>query len=111
MTEKIPFTDWEKIKLQVGRIIEIEDHPKADKLYVLTVNFGEETRTIVAGLKGHYSKEDLKGKQGIFITNLEPVTLRGVESNGMTLAAISPDESKVVILSPSEEIPEGSIIR
>ena len=112
MTTKIPFSDWEKVDLRVGTILEVEDHPKADKLYVLKVDLGEEKpRTIVAGLKKVYTKEHLKGKQGIFIANLEPVTLRGIESNGMTLAAANQDDSIITLLKPSEKIEPGSKVR
>lgn len=108
----IPFSTWEQCDLRVGKILEVEDHPKADKLYILTVDLGEATpRTIVAGLKKRYTKEHLKGKLGIFIANLEPVTLRGIESNGMTLAAANGDDSIVTILTVSEKIEPGSKIR
>ncbi len=75
MKPQIPFQDWDKCDLRVGKITKVEDHPKADKLYVLEVDFSKEigTRTIVAGLKNHYEKEQLKNKLGIFIINLQPV--------------------------------------
>ena len=64
---KIPFTDFQKVDLRVGTILEVENHPKADKLYILKVNLGEETpRTIVAGLRNHYTQEDLKGQAWLF---------------------------------------------
>jgi len=101
--------------LRVGKIIEVEDHPKADKLYVLKVSFGQEIgeRTIVAGLKKHYTKEQLKNKHGIFIVNLEPAVLRGIKSEGMTLAAVSDDESVIAILEPdtTKHLHEGSKVR
>lgn len=112
MKPTIPFSDWEKCDLRVGTIVKVEDHPKADKLYILEVDFHEQKpRTIVAGLKKHYTHSELKGKQGIFIINLEPVVLRSIKSEGMTLAAVSEDESLVCILSPEKKIPNGSIIR
>lgn len=109
----IPFSTWEQCDLRIGLIKRVEDHPKADKLYVLTVYFGEEIgeRTIVAGLRKTYTKEDLQGKKAVFIINLEPITLRGIESKGMTLAAASPDDSMITILSPAEDIEPGSKIR
>lgn len=108
----IPFSDWEKVDLRVGTIVDVQDHPKADKLYILQVDLGEETpRTIVAGLKKSYTKEQLINKQGIFIANLEPVTLRGVQSNGMTLAGAAPDESIIAILTPEKQLPPGSKVR
>lgn len=108
----IPFSTWEQCDLRVGKILEVEDHPKADKLYVLTVDLGEEKpRTIVAGLKKVYTKEQLKNKLGVFIANLEPVTLRGVQSNGMTLAAANGEESIITLLTPAEDIEPGSKVR
>ncbi len=104
----ISFKQFQETEMQVGLIKKVEDHPNADKLYVLTVNLGQETRTIVAGLKEHYEKEELENKQAIFITNLEPVKLRGIHSEGMILAASNKD--KVVFLEPEQDIPEGSKI-
>jgi methionyl-tRNA synthetase len=111
--DMIHFEDWEKIDLRVGKIEKVEEHPKAEKLYILTVNFNTEIgiKTIVAGLKEYCSKEHLEGKSAIFITNLEPKTIRGIESQGMILAATSPDKSHVCILTPDlKDIPEGSKI-
>lgn len=109
MTEKIPFTDFQKVDLRVGTILEVDNHPKADKLYVLKVELGEaEPRTIVAGLRSHYTHEDLKGKQAIFVVNLEPVNLRGVESNGMILAASNEEKTNVFFLRPEKQINPGS---
>ncbi len=109
---KIPYEDFAKIELRIGKILEVTDHPKADKLLVLTVDFAEGSpRTIVAGLKKQYKKEDLKGKKAVFVTNLEPANLRGVESNGMILAAVSADESQVVFIEPEKDIKEGSKLR
>lgn len=108
MKPEIQFPDFEKLDLRVGLIKKVEDHPNADKLLVLTVDLGEEERTIVAGLKGHYTPEKLEGKKAIFIANLAPVKLRGIESNGMILAATS--EDKVIILQPESDIEPGTKI-
>jgi len=67
----------------------VNDHPHADKLYVLTVDVGKEKRQLVAGLKSHYTKEQLKGRMLVIVANLKPATLRGVYSQGMLLAAES----------------------
>ena len=108
---KIPFTDFEKVDLRVGTILEVENHPKADKLYVLKVDLGEPVaRTIVAGLRNSYTHEDLKGKQAIFAANLEPVNLSGVESNGMILAASNQEKTNVFFLKPDKQIAPGSKI-
>ena len=111
MIDKIPFPDFEKLDLRVGKILFVEDHPKADKLYILTVDLGEPTnRTIVAGLKPYYTKEDLKGKQSIFVANLEPINLRAIESDGMILAASTESKSEVVFIKPEKELQPGSKI-
>jgi len=76
------------LQLRVGRIVDLHRHPDAAKLFVETVDFGNnELRTIVSGLVGYYREDDLRGKTAVFITNLAPAKLRGVESNGMILAA------------------------
>ena len=115
MTTKdmIHFEDWKKLDIRVGKITKIKDHPNADKLYVLTIDFGPELgeRTIVAGLKEYCTSERLEGKSAIFIINLEPKKIRGVESNSMILAAISSNELKGCVLVPdSSDIEPGSKI-
>ncbi len=75
----------------------MEDHPDAEKLYVLKVGLGAESRTLVAGLKGTYSKEDLLNRNVVVVTNLKPAVIRGVESNGMLLAAEK--DGRIEILS------------
>lgn len=105
------FADWEKIQLVVGQIQKVEDLEGADKLYKLQVNIGDETRTVCAGIKKHYTKEELNGKKVIVFKNLAPRKLRGVESQGMLLAAVNKDESKVILISPSADIEVGSIVR
>jgi methionine--tRNA ligase beta chain len=106
-TEKYPITDFSKLDLRVGLIKKAEKHPNADKLLVLTVDIGSEDsespRTIVAGLAQFYKPSDLENKKAIFITNLAPVSLRGIESNGMILAASNEDKSKVSILTPDDQ--------
>ena len=110
----IKFEDWKKLDFRVGKILEVEDIKNADKLYKLTINIGTEKRTLVAGLKEFYSKEELKDKICIVFTNLEPKKLRGVESQGMLLAAGEYDEEgnekKVRLLEPDGEVKLGSKI-
>ena len=83
----ITIDDLEKVELKVGQILEVERIEKADKLYKLTVDLGSEKRTIVSGLVKYYTPEQLLKKQVVVVVNLKPVTLRGVESQGMLLAA------------------------
>jgi len=110
MIGKIPYEDFAKLDIRVGKILEVEDHPNADKLYVLTVDLGEnKPRTLVAGLKEFCDKKQLIGKRAIFIANLEKAKIRGIESDGMILAAVNHDKTQVCILSPDmEEIEIGS---
>jgi methionyl-tRNA synthetase len=108
MTEGIiNFSDWEKLDLKVGQIVEVEDIEGADKLYKLTVDIGAETpRVVCAGIKQYYSKEELKNKKIILFVNLAPRKLRGIESQGMVLAAVN--ENKVILISPEKDIKIGS---
>jgi len=114
MTEGIiEFSDWQKLDLRVGKIIEVENIEGADKLYKITVNLGKETgkRTICAGIKEFYTKEELQDKLIILFTNLKPRTMRGIESQGMLLAAVKEKdgkEIKVVLISPEKDIEIGS---
>ena len=111
MSETISFSDWEKLDLRVGRILKVEDIEGADKLYKLTVDIGSEKRTICAGIKENYSKDELKGKKVIVFVNLAPRKLRGIESQGMILAACNEDESEVILLAPEKDIDVGSRVR
>jgi methionyl-tRNA synthetase len=110
MTEGIivNFNDWNKLDLRVGEILEINDIPGADKLYKLKIDLGTETRTLVAGLKPHYTKEELENKRCIVFCNLEPKKIKGIESIGMILAAVNEDHSEVKLLQPDGEIELGS---
>ncbi len=96
--EESPFSAFESLDLRVGLIESASDHPNADKLMVLKVNIGRPIQ-LVAGLKAFYSKEELTGKKVVVITNLAPAKLRGVESQGMVLAAEAGD--KVKVLTPA----------
>jgi len=108
---EVNFSDWEKIDLRVGKIISVEDHPNADKLYIIEVDLGNEKRKLVAGLKQHYKPKDLKGKLCIVFVNLEHAVLRGVKSEGMILAAVSDDKKDVKIIQPAKDIALGSRIQ
>ncbi|TFG56197.1 MAG: methionine--tRNA ligase [Methanomassiliicoccus sp.] len=96
--EESLFAAYEALDLRVGLVEEVCDHPNADKLMVLKVDIGRPIQ-LVAGLKNYYTKEQLTGKKVVVITNLQPAKLRGVESQGMVLAAESGDLVKV--LTPS----------
>lgn len=101
----LPFGEFKKIDMRVATITKVDDHPDADKLYVLTIDMGEEQRTLVAGLKEIYTKDSLKDKQVVVVTNLEQRELRGVLSEGMLLAA-----EDGTLISPVKKVPNGSKI-
>lgn len=106
---EITIDDFAKLELKVGKILKCEDHPNADKLFVITVDLGDEERTIVSGLKDWYTGEDLEGQYVTVITNLKPVKLRGVESNGMLLAA-QDGKNRLAVLTTLNEVDTGSEI-
>jgi len=108
--ENVKFSEWQKLDLRTGKILSVENIEGADKLYKLEIDLGKEKRTLVAGLKPYYKPEEIIGKSCIVFTNLEPKTLKGIESQGMVLAAVSEDESKVRLLQPDEDIELGSKI-
>ncbi|MFA6419461.1 MAG: methionine--tRNA ligase, partial [archaeon] len=87
MDPKLSYDNWKKTDLRVGLIELVEDIPNKDKLYKFIVDFATEKRIILAGLKQFYSKEELQGKKAVFVFNLAPAKLAGIESNGMILAA------------------------
>ena len=104
--EMVSFEEWQKLKLKIGTVTEAKKHPNADKLYILKVDIGDKIIQIVSGLKEYYKLSDLKGKQIVVFTNLKPTKFRGIESNGMLLAAEHQD--KVVLLEPDQKIEEGA---
>ncbi len=105
--ENIKFSDWQKLDLKTAKILEVEDVEGADKLYKLTIDLGSEKRTLVAGLKQYYKADELKGKTVIVFTNLEPRTIRGIESQGMILAAVDEENNQVKMLVPDKDIGPG----
>ncbi len=105
----ISFEDFKKMELKIARITEAKDHPDADKLYVLKVDTGTETKQLVAGIKKAYSLEELINKKVVIISNLEPAIIRGVESQGMVLAA-QDDNIGISVLIPDKDVAVGSTI-
>ncbi|TLZ61311.1 MAG: methionine--tRNA ligase, partial [Methanobacteriota archaeon] len=101
-------SEADRFDLRVGKIVDVQDHPNADKLYVIKVDVGDEVRALVAGMKANYSRGEMLGKRVAVLCNLEPAKLRGVASNGMVLAA--EDERDVGLLLPPEDAPLGAQI-
>lgn len=105
----VSIEDFSRLDIRVGRIGNVEEIEKAKRpMYKLTIDFGGEvgTRTIVAGIKNFYSREDLINRQVVCIVNLEPKSVAGVESRGMILAA--EDENGIAVLVPQKELANGS---
>jgi len=109
LMEQISIEDVIKLDLRVAEIIAADAHPDADKLLVLKIKIGEEERQIVAGIKKSYVPQNLIGKKITVIANLQPVVLRGVESQGMLLAAS--DDNGIVLLTPDRDIVSGSKVK
>lgn len=103
------YDDFKKLEFRIGRIKDAQDHPNADRLYVITVDLGEKTKQMVAGIKNHYKKEDLIGRLVVVVDNLDPAVLRGVESQGMILAAS--DDNGMAVVSPDKDMKLGSIVK
>ena len=104
----ISFEEFKNIELRVAEVKSCEPHPNADKLWVLQVCLGDERRQIIAGLKPYYTAEQLVGRKIVIVANLAPATLRGMESDGMLLAAESGGD--VVFLTPERDLPAGAAV-
>jgi len=107
--EEITFTDFEKIDLRIGKIIEASQIPESKKLIKILVDFGSEKRQAVAGLLKYYKPEELVGKKCVFLLNLQRRILAGMESQCMILAA-EDEAGNVTVLQPEKDIVEGSKI-
>lgn len=106
------YEDWTKLDLRVAKIINVEEIEGADKLYKLTLDVGTLGRRIIcAGIKKYYSNEELTGKKIIYFSNLAPRKLKGVESQGMLLAAGSSETDTCVLITPDRDIEAGTQIR
>ncbi len=106
----ITFDDFAKLDLRVAKIIEAENHPNANKLICLKIDLGSEERQIIAGIRGHYEPAELIGKQIVVVANLAPRTMRGLESQGMLLAAHAQNESasSLVLITPEKPTTPGA---
>lgn len=104
----IAFDDFAKIELRIGTVLKAEPHPNADKLLVLQVDLGDQQRQILAGIRQHYEPGALVGRQIVVVANLAPRSMRGLESQGMLLAASSADKADVVFLTPERPVAPGA---
>ena len=106
---EITIDDFAKVELKVAKVLTCEEVKGSKKLLKLTLSLGDEERTVASGIKEYYKCEDLVGKKVVLVSNLKKAKLCGVESQGMILCAEK--DGKVVIVSPSQDMPEGSIVR
>ena len=105
----INIQDFSEIDLRVAEIKAVEEHPDADKLLVLRIDAGDGEKQLAAGIKNHYSTEELVSRKIIVVNNLAPAVLRGVKSQGMLLAAM--DGDKVVLLTTEKDVEPGSRVQ
>jgi methionyl-tRNA synthetase len=105
----INYDDFAKLELRVATVVECKPHANADKLLVLQIDLGAETRQICAGLRQHVADpQSLVGKQIVVVANLAPRQMRGEISQGMLLAATDAATGRVIVVTPSEPVPAGS---
>jgi methionine--tRNA ligase beta chain len=102
--------DFRRLDLRVATIVAAEPHPNADRLLVLQVDLGSERRQLVAGIRAHYEPGALIGKQIVIVANLEPAILRGVESQGMLLAASDAD-GRLALVTPEKPLSNGAAVK
>ncbi len=107
--EEITIDDFKKVELRVAQVIKAEPVPKADKLLKLQLDLGYEQRQVVSGIAEHYKPEELTGKKVICVTNLKPVKLRGVLSQGMILAGSL--DGQLALASIAESLPNGAQVK
>ena len=109
--DEITYDEFNKLDLRLAKVVACEEVKRSKKLLKLTVSLGNEERTVVSGIKNWYKPEDLIGKTVVLVANLKPVTLCGVESHGMILAASDPEDKELAFLSPVKDLPAGWVVR
>lgn len=111
VTNQITIDDFLKVELRVGTVLTAEKVEKADKLLRMTVDIGTEVRQIVAGIAKSYAPETLVGRKVVIVANLAPRKLRGIESQGMIVAASFGEEGQPALASFLEEVPNGARLK
>lgn len=106
----ISFDDFSKVDIRTATVLEAEKVPKTGKLLKLKINTGVDERTLVAGIAKYFNPDEIIGKQILIVLNLQPRKIKGIESEGMILMAETP-EGKLVFISPTEKIPNGSTVQ
>ena len=109
--EKISIEDFAKVEMRTGEIKAAERIPGATKLLKLQVDIGTEVRQVCAGIAEYYEPEKLVGMKVVVVVNLQPRKMRGVESNGMIVAASVGDQGRPVLVTFGEDVPNGARLR
>lgn len=109
--DRISIDDFAKVEMRAGQVVSAERVPDTQKLLKLMVDIGSEVRQVVAGIAEVYPPEQLVGMKVVLVANLQPRKLRGVESNGMVLAATVGAEGKPVLVTFKEDVPNGAKLR
>ncbi len=106
--EKVKIEDFGKLDLRVATVLDVAPHPNADRLYVLQLQVGSEKKQIVAGVRKFYGVDELRGRKIVIVNNLEPSVIRGVESNGMLLAASNAEKTALSLIGPERQLDDGA---
>jgi methionyl-tRNA synthetase len=107
----ITLEEFQKIELRVATVLRAERVPGTDKLLKLQIDVGSEQRQLVAGIAKHYTPEELLGKQIVVVANLQPAVIRGVESQGMLLAASTDDQAQLALVTLQRPVPNGCRVK
>ena len=108
--EDVEYSDFKKLRMQVGRILSAEKMARTEKLLRIKVDMGQKEIQIVSSLVGYYTAEELVGKQIVVLTNLKPMEFSGSVSEGMLLCAENDKDWICVLLTPETKVPEGTMI-
>ncbi|TAL48490.1 methionine--tRNA ligase [archaeon] len=108
--DEIPFKEFQKLDLRIGQVVEAEVLENSRSLVKMVVDFGSEKRQVIAGIKNHYTAEQLIGNKYMFICNLERKMFMGLESQAMIFAA-SDEEGNLVLMKPEKDIGIGSKVK
>jgi methionyl-tRNA synthetase len=108
--EPVTFDDFSRIDIRTATILAAEKVPKTTKLLKLQIDTGNDVRTIVSGIAEYYDPDTIIGRQISIVANLEPRKIKGIESKGMILMAEDKD-GKLVMVAPSENVSNGSMIK
>jgi methionyl-tRNA synthetase len=105
----VTMKEFERLELKVGEILAVQEVTGSDKLYALQVDIGGKQIQLIAGIRKQYTPKELNGKKIVVVANLAPIKIRGVESQGMLLAAVEPgNDGKITLLTVDRDVQVGS---